>query len=98
MPDDEFTPGDATDVAYKCTIATTLNNHPLAPNETLHEYGVSSSEQILLIKTRIRTNNDFGLPHHGRSIDPNALKDVDTDMTIAVLSDIILENSFAEGI
>ncbi|MCA1565893.1 MAG: hypothetical protein LC803_09700 [Acidobacteria bacterium] len=94
MPDDEFTPGDATDVAHKCTIATTLNNHPLRPNETLGDYGVSTSEQTLLIKTRIRTNQDFGLPHHGRSIDPNALKDIDTDTTIADLSNIIFDESF----
>jgi hypothetical protein len=94
MPDDEFTPGDATDVAHKCTIATTLNNHPLRPSETLGEYGVSTSEQILLIKTRIRTNQEFGLPHHGRSIDPNALKDIDTDTTIADLSNLIFDESF----
>jgi hypothetical protein len=94
MPDDEFTPGDATDVAHKCTIATTLNNHPLRPNETLGDYGVSTGEQILLIKTRIRTNQDFGLPRHGRSIDPNALKDIDTDTTIADLSNIIFDKSF----
>jgi hypothetical protein len=94
MPNDEFTPGDATDVAHKCTIATTLNNHPLRPNDTLGEYGVSTSEQILLIKTRIRTNNDFGLPHHGRSIDPNALKDIDTDTKLADLSNVIFEQSF----
>lgn len=94
MPDDEFTPGDATDVAHKCTIATTLNNHPLRPSETLAEYGISTGEQILLIKTRIRTNEDFGLPHHGRSIAPNALKDIDPDTTIASLSDIIFDQSF----
>lgn len=94
MPEDEFTPGDATDVAHKCTIATTLNNHPLRPNETLAEYGVSTSEQILLIKTRIRTNSDFGLPHHGRSIDPNALKDLDLDWRIADLSNVVFDESF----
>ncbi|MBC7911584.1 MAG: hypothetical protein H7Y30_13840 [Pyrinomonadaceae bacterium] len=94
MPNDEFTPGDATDVAHKCIIATTLNNHPLRPNETLAQYGVSTGEQILLIKTRIRTNSDFGLPRHGRSIDPNALKDVDTDTTIADLSGIVFDESF----
>lgn len=94
MPDDEFTPGDATDVAHKSTIATTLNNHPLRPSDTLGDYGVSTSDQILLIKTRIRTNQEFGLPHHGRSIDPNALKDIDTDTTIADLSNIIFDESF----
>jgi hypothetical protein len=94
MPDGEFTPGEATDVAHKCTIATTLNNHPLRPNDTLGEYGVSTSEQLLLIKTRIRTNNDFGLPHYGRSIDPNALKDIDTDTKLADLSNIIFDESF----
>lgn len=96
MPE-EFTPGNATDVAHKCTIAATLNNHPLRPNETLAEYGVSTNEQILLIKTRIRTNSDFGLPHHGRSIDPNALKDLDPDWRIADLSNVILDESISSG-
>lgn len=94
MPDGEFTPGDATDVAHKCTIATTLNNHPLSPNETLADYGVSTSEQITLIKKRIRTDDAFGLPHHGRSIDPNALKDLDLDWRIADLSNLIFDESF----
>ncbi|HKO98696.1 MAG TPA: hypothetical protein VJU86_16980 [Pyrinomonadaceae bacterium] len=91
---DDFTPADATDVAHKCTVATTLNNHPLRPNDTLADYGVSTSEHILLIKTRIRTNSDFGLPYHDRSIDPNALKDLDLDWRMADLSNVVFDESF----
>ena len=90
----QFTPGASTQIAHNCTIATTGNNHPLRPSETLGDYGVSTSEQILLIKTRIRTNPDIGLPRFGRTIDPNALKDLDTGTTIMQLADVIFDNAF----
>jgi hypothetical protein len=89
----EFTPGAATEIAHKCTIVTLGNNHPLEPSQTLGDYGVSDSPQISLIKTRIRTDNDIGLPHFGRSIDANALKDLDTTWTIMKLSDVIFDNA-----
>jgi len=91
----QFTPGAATEIAHKCTVATTGNNHPLSPSETLGDYGVFSGEQISLIKTRIRTDNAIGLPHFARSIDANALKDVSVDTTIMELSNIIFDNSFS---
>ena len=93
----EFTPGAATEIAHKCTIATTGNNHPLTPSQTLGEYGVFTSEQVLSIKVRIRTDDDIGLPAFGRSISPNALKDLDTGWTIMQLSDVIFDFSFVAG-
>jgi len=90
----QFTPGASTQIAHNCTIATTGNNHPLSPSETLDDYGVETPDQILLIKTRIRTNPDIGLPRFGRTIDPNALKDLDTGTTIMQLADIIFDNAF----
>lgn len=90
----QFTPGASTAIAHGCTVATLGNNHDLRPSETLGQYGVTNSEQISLIKTRIRENEDIGLPHFGRSIDPNALKDLDTSWTIMKLADVIFDNSF----
>lgn len=91
----QFTPGAATEIAHKCTVATTGNNHPLSPSETLGQYGVSTSEQISLIKIRVRTDEDIGLTHFGRSIEANALKDLDTSWTIMKLSDVIFDNSLS---
>ena len=90
----EFTPGASTEIAHNCTVATLGNNHPLRPSETLGDYGVSGSEQVSLIKTRIREDEDIGLPLFGRSIDANALKDLNTSWTIMKLSDVIFDNSF----
>lgn len=93
----QFTPGAATEIAHKCTVATTRNNHPLSPGHTLGDYGVFGSEQLSLIKTRIQTDKDIGLPRFGRSINPNALKDVDTGWTIMKLSNVISDQSFDRG-
>ena len=93
----QFTPGLATRMAHNCTVATTGNNHPLNPSDTLGDYGVFSSEQVSLIKTRIREDDDIGLPHFGRSVDPNALKDLNTSWTIMKLSDVIFDNSFSSA-
>lgn len=92
----QFSPGAATQIAHKCTVATT-GNHPLNPSDTLGDYGVSDSAQILLIKTRIRTDSNIGLPQFGRTIDPNALKDVDTGWTIMRLANVIFDQSFDIG-
>lgn len=89
-----LTPGASTAIAHNCTIATTGNNHPLRPSETLGDYGVSTDDQILLIKNRIRTNSAIGLPRFGHTIDPNALKDLDTSWTIMMLADVIFDNAF----
>ena len=91
----QFTPGASTAIAHNCTVSVTGNNHPLSPSETLGDYGVFASEQISLIKTTIRTNGDIGLPFFGRSIDPNALKDLNTTWTIMKLADVIFDNSFS---
>ena len=93
----KFTPGAATEIAHKCIIATTGNNHTLTPSHTLGDYGVFSPEQILSIKVRIRTDNNIGLPFFGRTINPNALKDLDTGWTILQLSDVIFDFSFMAG-
>lgn len=90
----QFTPGAATEIAHKCTVGTTGNNHPLSPSDTLAQYGVSTGEQVSLIKVRIRTDEAIGLPHFGRSIEANALKDLDTSWTIMKLSDVVFDNSF----
>ncbi|MET0623737.1 MAG: hypothetical protein ABW250_12205 [Pyrinomonadaceae bacterium] len=94
----QFSPGAATQIAHKCTVATTGNNHPLSPSHTLGDYGVFGSPQISLIKTRIRTDGNIGLPHFGRAIDPNALKDLDTDWTIMKLATVIFDQSFDSGV
>jgi hypothetical protein len=94
----QFSPGAATQIAHKCTVATTGNNHPLEPSDTLGDYGVFGSPQISLIKTRIRTDGNIGLPHFGRTIDPNALKDLDTDWTIMRLANVIFDQSFDSGV
>src|SRR5215213_1519001 len=93
----QFTPGVATRIAHNCTVGTTGNNHPLSPSDTLGDYGVFSGEQISLIKTRIREDEDIGLPHFGRSIDPNAHKDLDTSWTIMKLSDVVFDHSFSSA-
>lgn len=90
----QFTPGASTAIAHNCTVATLGNNHELHPSETLGQYGVFSDVQISQIKTRIRENKDIGLPHFGRSIDPNALKDLDTSWTLMKLADVIFDNAF----
>jgi len=89
----DFSMGDALQIAHNCTNDVTGNNHPFAPSSTLEEYGIKTSEGISLVKNDIRTNESIGLPAYHRTIAPNALKDVTNEWTITKLSNVIFDFS-----
>ncbi|HEX8459385.1 MAG TPA: hypothetical protein VF656_18985 [Pyrinomonadaceae bacterium] len=93
MSSNHFTNGDATQIAYQCTIDITGSSRPLDPSAALSVYNVQTDQQIFLIKKDIRNNVEIGLPAYGRTIDLAALNEVSRDTKISELSDIIFDNS-----
>jgi hypothetical protein len=94
MPGLQFTPGDAMFVAHQCVVHTTGSGEPAKPDATLDQYNVQTQQHLQGVRSRVRTNSDFGLPHFNRRIDPNALKDIATDTVMQELADLIFFQSF----
>ena len=95
MPDENFTLNDSLQIAHNCSNDIGGKNHVLAPSAKLKEYGIITPQQHALLRKDIRTNQSIGLPSYERSIDPNALKNTDSDWTITDLSDVIYDDSFS---
>lgn len=93
MPDDDFTRGDAFDIAHNCTVDVIGQDHLRDPSATLFQYGIITGEQTDLVKKDVRTNSEIGVPAYGRRIDPNALKDLTRDWAIAKLRDVVFDFS-----
>jgi hypothetical protein len=89
----DFTPGIAIRVGYNSVIDVTGSNRPLTPADTLARYNVVDDDQILLITTNIIENNSFGLPKFERTIDPDALKDLNNGWSLRDLGDVIFDES-----
>jgi len=88
----DFSLGDAQRCAHDCAtdVGKTIEFNP---RNTLEDYGLISGEQFSLYRKDIRTNTSFGLPSFGRTIDPNALKDLSGSNTILEVGDILKESS-----
>ena len=93
MAENDFSLGDALQIAHQCTIDVTGKDHAPEPSATLSNYGIKTGEQISLLKKDIRTNNAIGLPAYGRTINPNAFNEMTTAWTISKLSDVIFDFS-----
>jgi hypothetical protein len=93
MSNGDFSGGDATQVAYQCTLDITGSSRDLDPSAKLTFYGVQTDEQVFLIKKDIRDNEDIGLPFYGRTIDLADLSDLTKDSTILQFSDRIFNKS-----
>ena len=89
----EFTPGEAMLVAYKSVTTTTGSGEPITPTATLAKYNARDPD-IPAIRNRVINNAEFGLAHYGRSMNANALKDLDTSWTLQDLADVTFEESF----
>jgi hypothetical protein len=84
----DFSLGDAERCAHDC--ATDVGKSiEFDPSNTLGDYGLTASEQFSLYRKDIRTNTSFGLPSFGRTIDPNALKDLSDSNTILEVGKIL---------
>lgn len=90
--DEDFTPGDAINIAYKSVTTTTGSGEPVSPLKTLEEYG-TVQQDIPTIRSKVITNQEFGLPKYGRTMNPNALKDLNTGWTLQKLADITFDDS-----
>ena len=90
---DDFTLGQATDIAHNCAIDVTGQERELDPGAKLEVYSVITAEHEDLLKKDIRTNTAIGLPAYGRMINANALKDLTKQWTIAKLRDVIYDTS-----
>lgn len=88
----DFSLGDAQRCAHDCAtdVGKTIEFNP---SNTLEDYGLISGQQLSLYRKDIRTNTSFGLPSFGRTIDPNALKDLSGSNTILEVGDILKESS-----
>lgn len=93
MANDDFTGGDATQVAYQCTIDITGSDRALDPGAKLSDYNVQTDQELSLIKQDIRDNTGIGLPAYGRTIDIAELGGLANDWTIQQLSDVIYDKS-----
>jgi hypothetical protein len=93
MADDDFTLGDATTIAHNCTVDVAGHDHVLDPSAKLSDYGIDTQEQEDLLKKDVRTNKGIGVPSFNRSINANALKDLNKGWTIAKLRDVIFDTS-----
>ncbi len=93
MADDDFTLGDATTIAHNCTVDVAGHDHVLDPSAKLSDYGIDTSEQEDLLKKDVRTNKGIGVPSFNRSINANALKDLNKGWTITKLRDVIFDTS-----
>jgi len=89
----DFTPGIAIRVGYNSVIDVTGSNRPLTPADTLDRYNVVDNDQILLIRDNIIENDSFGLPKFERTIDPDALKDLNSGWSLRDLGDVIFDES-----
>ncbi len=89
----DFTPGLAIRVGYNSVIDVTGSNRPLTPADTLDRYNVVDDDQILLIRNNIIENDSFGLPKFDRTIDPDALKDLNNGWSLRDLGDVIFDES-----
>ena len=88
----EFTPGAAMHIAYRSVTATTGSGSPVTPLATLRQYN-ALAQDFPAIRSRILNDNGFGLPLYGRTMDPNALKDMSTGWTLQKLADLVYDES-----
>jgi hypothetical protein len=98
MADDDFTRGDALQIAHSCTVDVAGQDHVLDPGSKLFGYGIITGEQEDLVKDDVRTNESIGVPSFNRRIDPNALKDLNRNWTIGKLRDVIFDFSEPLGV
>jgi hypothetical protein len=97
MANNNFNRGDATQIAYQCTIDITGSNRALDPSAKLSFYNVQTEQEVFLIKKDIRENTRIGLPAYDRIIDLAELNDLSKDWTILQLSDVIYRKSTSTG-
>lgn len=93
MANNNFNRGDATQIAYQCTIDITGSSRDLDPSAKLSFYNVQTEQHIFLIKKDIRENEGIGLPAYERTINLAELNDLAKDWTILQLSDVIFKKS-----
>jgi hypothetical protein len=92
IANNDFSLGDAERCAHDC--ATDVGKSiEFDPGNTLGDYGLITPEQFSLYRKDIRTNISFGLPSFGRTVDPNALKDLSDSNTILEVGKILKEFS-----
>jgi len=94
---DDFTLGQATDIAHKCAIDVSGQERELDPSAKLEAYNIITAEHEDLLKKDVRTNDAIGLPSYGRTINANALKDLTKQWTIAKLRDVIFDTSVSSA-
>jgi hypothetical protein len=90
--DVDFTPGEAMLIAYKSVTTTTGSAEPITPTATLAKYGAREPD-IPTIRNKVINNPQYGLPFYGRTMDPNALKDLSTSWTLQELADVTFDES-----